>query len=417
MLQHQRERKTKLFGKKFSDSSKAQSAMEYLMTYGWAILIIAVVLAALDFLGVFNGNTFIGSSCLATPGYLCSNPIMTANANGPNLLSFNFEQDTGQTIYEVSFACAASSNSSTGMPNANTANVFQFATSSISSGSQLNISGMQCYGSNANLFQDHPIGSVFSGTLWIKYSLPGFGIQFAKVAKIIAKVELKNLQVYYAPPSPSVVKKVQLSYGAYPVGIAFYNGNGYVTNAGKNTVSVFNYTTAAIIGNITGFDYPTGIAFYNGNGYVANDKNNTISVFNPSTNTITKQVHNANFSNPVCIAFYNGNGYITVSTSSTKHILVFNVSTDKIIGNVTGFTGYYDLAGNIAFYKNYGYIVKYSPALNDPGIGNVSIINPSTDTLIANININETGNLYNVAFYNGNGYVVSSNNYISIFHG
>jgi multidrug efflux pump subunit AcrB len=28
-------------------SAKAQSAMEYLMTYGWAILIISVVLAAL----------------------------------------------------------------------------------------------------------------------------------------------------------------------------------------------------------------------------------------------------------------------------------------------------------------------------------------------------------------------------------
>ena len=34
--------------------SKSQSAMEYLMTYGWAILIIAVVLGALYYLGVFN---------------------------------------------------------------------------------------------------------------------------------------------------------------------------------------------------------------------------------------------------------------------------------------------------------------------------------------------------------------------------
>jgi len=39
-------------------SSKAQSAMEYLMTYGWAILIISVVLAALFQLGVFNPMTF-----------------------------------------------------------------------------------------------------------------------------------------------------------------------------------------------------------------------------------------------------------------------------------------------------------------------------------------------------------------------
>jgi len=39
-------------------SAKAQSAMEYLMTYGWAILIIAVVLGALFQLGVFNPMTF-----------------------------------------------------------------------------------------------------------------------------------------------------------------------------------------------------------------------------------------------------------------------------------------------------------------------------------------------------------------------
>ena len=38
--------------------AKAQSAMEYLMTYGWAILIIAVLLGALFQLGVFNANNF-----------------------------------------------------------------------------------------------------------------------------------------------------------------------------------------------------------------------------------------------------------------------------------------------------------------------------------------------------------------------
>ena len=32
----------------------SQSAMEYLMTYGWSILIVAVVLGALAYLGVFN---------------------------------------------------------------------------------------------------------------------------------------------------------------------------------------------------------------------------------------------------------------------------------------------------------------------------------------------------------------------------
>ncbi len=42
----------------FKKFIKNQSAMEYLMTYGWSILIIAVVLGALSFLGVFNPMTF-----------------------------------------------------------------------------------------------------------------------------------------------------------------------------------------------------------------------------------------------------------------------------------------------------------------------------------------------------------------------
>jgi len=57
--------KVKTFSKSFikkkplrKASAKAQSAMEYLMTYGWAILIIAVVLGALFQLGVFNANNF-----------------------------------------------------------------------------------------------------------------------------------------------------------------------------------------------------------------------------------------------------------------------------------------------------------------------------------------------------------------------
>jgi len=47
------------------NSFKSQSAMEYLMTYGWAILIIAVVLGVLVQLGVFSSMSFAPK---ATPG-------------------------------------------------------------------------------------------------------------------------------------------------------------------------------------------------------------------------------------------------------------------------------------------------------------------------------------------------------------
>jgi len=61
-------------------SSKAQSAMEYLMTYGWAILIISVVLAALFQLGVFNPMTFAPK---APPG-----SCQVFRPNGPYTTSF-----------------------------------------------------------------------------------------------------------------------------------------------------------------------------------------------------------------------------------------------------------------------------------------------------------------------------------------
>jgi hypothetical protein len=49
---------------------KIQSAMEYLMTYGWALLIISIVVVALVSIGVFNGNP-LGTTCIATAGFTC----------------------------------------------------------------------------------------------------------------------------------------------------------------------------------------------------------------------------------------------------------------------------------------------------------------------------------------------------------
>ena len=58
---------------------KSQSAMEYLMTYGWAILIIAIVLVAFFSLNLFNPYTF---SPKASPG---SCQILRPNGPGSNL--------------------------------------------------------------------------------------------------------------------------------------------------------------------------------------------------------------------------------------------------------------------------------------------------------------------------------------------
>ncbi len=49
---------------------KAQAAMEFLMTYGWAILIILIALGVLFYLGVFNPKT--PSTCIAAAPLSCT---------------------------------------------------------------------------------------------------------------------------------------------------------------------------------------------------------------------------------------------------------------------------------------------------------------------------------------------------------
>jgi len=57
--------------------NKAQTAMEYLMTYGWAILIIIVVVAALYSLGVFSVKTTV--ACSPCFGYFAYRDFDSSN--------------------------------------------------------------------------------------------------------------------------------------------------------------------------------------------------------------------------------------------------------------------------------------------------------------------------------------------------
>ena len=70
--------------------------MEYLMTYGWAILVIAVIITIIFVLGLFNGGASTPSSCVAQLGYTCANPSYTSGA-----VSFTFGQGTGKYYYSV----------------------------------------------------------------------------------------------------------------------------------------------------------------------------------------------------------------------------------------------------------------------------------------------------------------------------
>lgn len=50
---------------------KGQAAMEFLMTYGWAILVVLIAIGALAYFGVLNPSRFLPESCTVGPGISC----------------------------------------------------------------------------------------------------------------------------------------------------------------------------------------------------------------------------------------------------------------------------------------------------------------------------------------------------------
>lgn len=69
---------------------KAQAAMEYLMTYGWAILIIIVVVGALYGMGVFTiGGGVPCSPCFSYFAYVDHTTDTLVITNGPREITYS----------------------------------------------------------------------------------------------------------------------------------------------------------------------------------------------------------------------------------------------------------------------------------------------------------------------------------------
>ena len=60
---------------------RAQASLEYLTTYGWAILIIVIVLAALAWLGVFNAQEKVPDRCTFEPPEMQCDSIRLISAD------------------------------------------------------------------------------------------------------------------------------------------------------------------------------------------------------------------------------------------------------------------------------------------------------------------------------------------------
>ena len=132
---------------------KAQSAMEFLMTYGWAILIMLVVIAILFMLGVFTPETAAPNACVLPQGFSCYGYAIGEGGT----FALDVGQATGGDIVITRVGCSAKESDPT-MQNMN---------ARVVSGSHKNLTALpRCEKEDGSYPEG---GEYYRGTLYVEY--------------------------------------------------------------------------------------------------------------------------------------------------------------------------------------------------------------------------------------------------------
>ncbi len=77
---------------------RGQAAMEFLMTYGWAILVVLVIIGALAFFGVMSPDTLLPEKCGLPLQMACKDFSVKDLASGADSVTVSFTNNGGRAM-------------------------------------------------------------------------------------------------------------------------------------------------------------------------------------------------------------------------------------------------------------------------------------------------------------------------------
>ena len=82
--------------KKEIENPKNQAALEFIMTYGWAILVVLVAIGALAYFGVLSPDRFLPAKCILQSGIMCVDHKVT-----PTIITVRITNSLGYDISSI----------------------------------------------------------------------------------------------------------------------------------------------------------------------------------------------------------------------------------------------------------------------------------------------------------------------------
>jgi hypothetical protein len=84
--------------KKIPMKKRAQAAMEFLMTYGWAILVVLAAIGALAYFGVLSPDQFVNERCTVGSDFQCNNELVQTDQATLSIINTQAEAITVNSI-------------------------------------------------------------------------------------------------------------------------------------------------------------------------------------------------------------------------------------------------------------------------------------------------------------------------------
>lgn len=150
-------------GKNNRFSRKSQAAMEFLLTYGWAILVVLVAIGALAYFGVLSPDRFLPNKCFLPAGITCTDHRVVAGSQQVQVVLRNGIGFDATGVIVAASGCPAS------------------AATTLANGEQKTVTLTTCTGLTS--------GSKYSGDVNITYTNADTGLAHKVQGSITTRTE------------------------------------------------------------------------------------------------------------------------------------------------------------------------------------------------------------------------------------
>ncbi|MCL4398921.1 hypothetical protein M1293_00200 [Candidatus Parvarchaeota archaeon] len=420
-------------------TNKSQSALEYMMTYGWAILIIVIVAAVLYEFGIFSPSNLVSTtitgfsgvkvtSVAADPSTLAmqltdisASPVQITQINatvGPVYTTFTCQNDfisqggTTDCYVKGNFTSSPTYVTvSIGYISQGVFNTFQTSVGSIG----VALSPFVQSSPFPTPAQENNIAYVGS---W-PGALDEVNLSSDKVISSLGNPTWGNSQIFVAPNgSMAFVPDSWTTLGVFKLPsfqlIKKYWGNScnhYITMSQNmeyafvsfqcgNFINVFNLSSNSYYNfkNIVVQNTPGElITASNGDIYVVNQNSQSISVISPTSLSNIANITNIGMSGggyPWAIGYdsQNGNMYVpsTNYCNNWNNISIVSTATNSLVGTINGLgpnprVAVYSPNGKYVYVDNFNNV----NCGGNSDTGTISIVNASNWVVIKNINVQE----------------------------